>query len=317
MVIDYEISSSNYNTIDELLDSFRRDVPNFYDEGECEELYIPVDDGELRVFHHKPKNIETKRPIVFVPGFATMPRSWREFHQPHHGYCEYYHIETRDKKSSKIKNHSKVDYTIQQVAKDIGDIIKYLQIDQRDYILMGACMCGGAILTGLINKNFSPPTTIVLDPFCKWTQNRVLVKTIIPILPPTVFEGLKTIFAKVILANMKNETQKERNWDTVDGAVGWIWRKFSMQNVNYDITNDLDKIEEEVFVFHGPPDKYHPEGTFQQIATKIPKGRFYHIDTQDRNREILAGVIGTNFAMNSKNDDSPVLFESYEIPLYR
>ena len=39
----------------------------FTEEGICEEFYVPVKDGELRVFHHKSEKIEVKRPILFLP----------------------------------------------------------------------------------------------------------------------------------------------------------------------------------------------------------------------------------------------------------
>ena len=41
--------------IHQLLEKGRRDVPTFLDEGACEILYVPIDDGELRVFHHVPE----------------------------------------------------------------------------------------------------------------------------------------------------------------------------------------------------------------------------------------------------------------------
>lgn len=312
-----EISQNKKETLDNLLLEFRRDTPTFYDPGECEVHYVPVEDGEIRVFHHMPEKRMYKRPIVFAPGFGTTPWSWREFHQTHHNLAEYYHIETRDKKSNRIKRHRKVNYRIEQLARDIAEVIKYFNLTEKDYILTGACMCAGVILQGLINKNFNPPTTIVFDPFTKWTQNRFLIRFIMPILPPFLFGLLKYLFAKIILANMKNEAQKQRNMTTVDAAVPWIWRKFSMQNLNYDLTEKFKEIENEVFVFHGPKDKYHPEGTFEKIAERIPKGRFFLMKASDEDRELLAGIIATSFASITKDDGVPANLSIFEIDLHR
>ena len=57
------LSEQKLQTIQDLLKENQRDVPAFTDEGICEEFYVPVKDGELRVFHHKPEKIEVK-PLV-------------------------------------------------------------------------------------------------------------------------------------------------------------------------------------------------------------------------------------------------------------
>ncbi|MEA2070140.1 MAG: hypothetical protein U9O98_02520 [Asgard group archaeon] len=314
MLEEFSNYSTNKSDIFEIVANFERNVPNFYDEGVCEIKYIPVENGEIRVFHHKPEKVKTKRPIVFAPGFATAPYIWREFHYPQHDFLEYYHIETRDKKSSKIKNRRNADFSIEQIAKDIGTIINYLNLAKKDYVLVGTCMCGGAILTGLINEFFNPPTTIVLDPFTKWTQNKFLVKTIMPIIPAPLLGGLKYLFAKLILANMKNEAQKKRNMATIEEAVPWIWKKFSTQNINYDITTKLANIKQQIYIFHGPPDKYHPEG-FIEIAKKIPNARYFHIPIKEEYRELLIGIIGTIFASITKEDDLPMFIKKYEVEI--
>ncbi len=314
---EFKITSIQVQKVEELILKHKRDTPNFYDEGESEIFHVPVEDGEIRVFHHKPKKILTKRPILFIPGFGTTPWTWRQFHHTHHGYAEYYHLETRDKKSNRIRRHRKVNFTVDQIAKDIAEVIKFTGLDKRDYVLMAACMTGGAILQGLIKGYFKPPTAIVFDPFVEWKQNRALVRIVMPVLPPAVLGAIKFLIGKVVMANMKNEAQKERNMDTIDAAVPWIWRKFSLQNINYNLTKNLREIKDQVFVFHGPKDKYHPEGTFQNIARSIPNGRFFYMNTANENREYLAGAIGTSFAYKTKEDGIPPELELYEIKLKR
>lgn len=310
---EFEKSDSKHEQMAKLIQTHRRDVPDFYEQGESSVMYIPVDDGEIRVFHHIPKETKTKRPIVFIPGFGTTPKSWREFHHTHHNIGEYYHIETRDKQSSKIKRHRKVNFTVDQIARDVGKAINYLGLDKRDYLILGTCFNGGVVLHGILSGYFDPPTIIVFDPFTKWTQNRNLVKFLMPLMPPRVLGVMKFLFAKLILANMKNEAQKERNIDTVNSAVPWIWRKFSLQNINFDLTDELAKVKSEVFVFHGPKDKYHPEGTFLNVANSMPHGRYFYMETPDENRELLAGIIGTQFAYYEHTDAIPESLQAFEV----
>ena len=82
-------SEEEIEIINQKLKDARRDVPTFIDEGAAEVIYVPIDDGELKIYHHTPDNSETKRPIIFVPGFVAAPSTWVDFHIPHHGFAEY------------------------------------------------------------------------------------------------------------------------------------------------------------------------------------------------------------------------------------
>jgi pimeloyl-ACP methyl ester carboxylesterase len=303
--------------LDDFISSYKRDVPNFYDENESEIVYVPVNGGEIKVYHHKPEPVNTKRPIIFIPGFGMAPLMWREFHHTHHGKIEYVHIETRDKKSANIERNRKADLTIDRFAQDIVSVIDYLGLSGKDYVLMGSCLSGGVILHGIIQKYLNPPTTIVFDPFCKWTQYRFLVKYIIPFVPPFLLNIMKYLIAKLLMRNMKNEAQIERNNAMLEEAVAWKWRKFALKNHKFDLTNDFNKIENEIFVCHGPKDKFHPDGTFHEIAKKIPKGRFIKMKISDHLRETMAGAIATEFAKITKKDGIPSTLKSYEVELNR
>jgi len=57
----FQHTDKQIEKIHQLLTDGRRDVPNFYDEEDIEVIYVPVEGGYLRVFHHLPKkNIDTK-----------------------------------------------------------------------------------------------------------------------------------------------------------------------------------------------------------------------------------------------------------------
>jgi len=314
---EFVLTKKQVDEINKLLDAGRRDVPNFYDEGECEIIYVPVEDGEIRVFHHKPEKTKTKRPILFIPGFATTPWTWRKFHKPHHGFAEYFHLETREKASSTIRKHRKADFSINKTAQDIGVAIKHLGLDKRDYVLVGSSYCGGAIIAGLIKQYFNPPTTVVLDPVCIWTYEKFWINWVLPIMPPFAIGAFRFVFAKIIMARMKNESQKERNMDFVRGAVPFKWRKACLNNRKLNLVPDLPKIENEVFIFHGPKDKYHTRMTFYDYAKLIPNGRFFYMNTAEEDRELLTGIIGTAFAEITKEEVLPTVLAQFEVDLQR
>ena len=311
----FTLTAKQQIAADNFIKKAHQEVPYFYDEGECEVFYVPVKDGEIRIFHHKPKKSQTKRPIVFFPGFGTTPWTWRDFCVPLHQIGEYYFLETREKKSSRIKRGRKTKMSIDQMAKDVGEAIKYLGLDKKDYILMSASFASGIMLHGLMKKYYDPPTSIVLDPFPKFVHNRIMVGLFFGLTPPFIVDIIKIILMKIFTANMKNESQKERIKHLVNGAVGWKWRKGLIHNLKFDMYPHFHKIENEVFQFHGPKDKYHPREIYLKIANMIPKSRFFFIETEDDKRELLAGAIGKEFTKVTNEDGVPKFFEQFEIEL--
>ena len=293
-----------------------KETPYFYEEGVCDIIYVPVEGGELRVFHHKPKKPKSKRPVLFIPGFGTSPWSWRHFGVAGHERIEYYFIESREKGSSRIKKRFKAKMDADQTAKDIAQVISFLGLKDNDFVLYGASYVGGAMLMGLAKKYFTAPTIINFDPLSSWKKHRKYVYLIAP-MPPFVITLLKSILIRTISIGMKNKSQKARMLNYIEDAVAWKWRRSGIQNFRYDIWELLKDINEEVSIFHGPHDRYHPHDEFMNMAKGINKGRYFYINTPEEYRELIAGIIASEYAQITRNDDVPDSLKIFEVELIR
>lgn len=298
--------------IDRLIEENNRQVPFFYDEGVCDVSYVPIDDGELRIFHHIPKKPLSKRPVLFVPGFGTSPWSWRHFSVPMYEKCEYYFLETREKGSSKIRNRRKAKMSVDQTGKDIGQVIAHLGLDKKDFVLFGASYCGGIILNALAKKYLTAPTVAVYDPLKSWKNHRKYVYFLAP-MPPFLIEVFKHLIVRMFLIGFKNESQRQRIYDYIKHAVAWKWRKAGIHNFKYDVSPILKDIEEEVQVYHGPFDKFHPGEHYFQMAKSIPNGKYIYLKTPEEHRELLAGIIALELGKTTKEAGIPKIFEQFEI----
>lgn len=303
--------------IQSLLDKGRRDVPTFLDEGSSEILYVPIDDGELRVFHHKPEKQTTKRPIVFIPGYVAAPSTWTDFHIPHQGFGEYYYLETREKRSSKIKKTRNTTMTITQTAYDVGVALEDLGLTKKDYVLASSSYGGGVILDGLINQYFDPPTAFVHDPIVKWVWEKSINNILLRIIPVSLLNALRIPIAYIFTAGMKNKDNRRRMIEFARGLEPWKFKRCTLENNKFNIFEDLKKIKNEVFINTGPLDRYHPRLEYYKYAKEIPKGRFLFMNTANEDRQLLAGVIGTEFAKVTKEDGLPETLKQFEIKIKR
>jgi len=313
----FRISEKQKQAIQELLDKGRRNTPLFCEKGVNEEIFIPVKDGEVRVLHHKPEEQRTKRPILFLPGFVAAPWTWNDFHRTHHGFAEYYYFETREKKSSKIRRHRKLKLGIDQSAIDLAEVIDELGLNKKDYVLASASYGGGVVFQALIDKLIKPTTVVSFDPIAKWVYGTWWANAFIQLTPSFILQATRTLIARIYLVTMKNKAQRERMVAFMKGGDAWKFKRSTRHNFKWDIIAELPKITDEVFITHGPLDKYHPRMAYYNYTKAIPKGRFIFMDTADEDRELIAGLIATEFAKVTKNDGLPKSLEQFEIKIER
>ena len=298
-------------TIQNFLNQGKRDVPTFLEEGAADIIYVPIDKGELRVFHHKPKRNETKRPVLFVPGYVAAPITWVDFHIPHHGFGEYYYLETREKRSSRIKKTRKTSMSVSQTAKDLGQVIENLGLKDKDFVLFGSSYGSSVILAGLIHGYFTAPTIVIHDPIVKWIWEKSINNVALRVVPKFILSALRMPLAHLFTMGMKNKTNKERMIEFARGIVPWKFKRVTLENNKMDMFDDLKKIKEEVFVTTGPLDRYHPRIAYYNYAKEIPKGRLIFMNTPDSERQLIAGIIGTEFVRVLKDDDIPKSIEKF------
>ncbi|MHA1686264.1 MAG: hypothetical protein ACTSYD_07605 [Candidatus Heimdallarchaeaceae archaeon] len=301
--------------LNDLLARGKRDAPPFFEQGVCEDIYIPVEGGEIHVYHHKPDKIAAKRPIVFLPGFISNPITWPEFHATHHSLAEYFYLETREKASSRIKKEKDANFTVEQCAKDLTEAIRYLGLQNKDYYLHGSSFGAAVTLYAMAKGFLDPPTVGVYDPMIEWVFKNRFVLMLMKVLSPGMINLLKRQTIGIITLKEKNKTQKKRMKSFVETCDGWKVKLTMLQNKDFDMRAELKKIKKEVYVFTSPLDHYHPTSKCYEYAKLLPNGRFFYMATDPANRSLLAGVVATLFAFKSKSESLPEELLPFEIKL--
>ena len=303
--------------MDKLISEHNTDANFFYDENVCEIIYVPVEHGKLKVYHHKPKKPIGKRPVLFLPGFGTSPWSWRHFSSPLFEKVEYYILESREKTSSKLdKRRRKAKMSIEQMAIDLGLAEEFLGLKDKDYVLFGSSFSGGIILTALLRQHLSPATVALHDPTKDWRVQRKL-SIIFMFVPPFVVRMLRPILSKIVLAKMKNKAAKKRYQDFIKHGTVWKWRKTGIQNLKFNIASELKNIQQEILLFHGPKDRYHTDEEYLQMAKEFPNGRYFFMKSAPEFRELVVGISSLELAKITQNEQIPKSLAIFEIDLER
>jgi len=302
--------------VHEMLDATERKVPNFWEANTTEILYVPVDNGEIRVYHFKPDNPISKRPLVFVPGWGGTEIGYVDFYEVIHDRVECFYIETREKKSSKL-DRKEAKMGMSQKAKDVQDAINYLELDNDDFVLFGTCWGGAILLHGLIDGTIDAPTIITHDPmhtlwFPKW-----FLKYVTPILPLFVIRMMKPVLKKLKMKGMKEKVQRKRAENFIANAEPWKWRRAAESVKDFELYGNISGITKEVFVVNGTQDKVHDQISYLKMATEMPFSRFIYMKTDESRRERLMGLVTLEFSKITKDDGIPPSLIDFEKEIIR
>ncbi|MHA2357912.1 MAG: alpha/beta hydrolase [Candidatus Heimdallarchaeaceae archaeon] len=302
--------------IDNMIEAAKRKVPNFWEIDECSTIYVPVDDGEIRVLHIKPKNPITKRPLVFIPGWGGLVEGYTDFYQVLHEKVEFYFLETREKKSSKL-NRKTAKMDMNQKAKDVQDVINYLGLEKQDFVLFGTCWGGAIILHGLIENIIQAPTLVANDPMHYFIFPKWLLNYVAPITPVFFANLIKPILKYAQIRDMKAKVQKQRTALFIDSAEAWKWKKAAVAVKDFELFGKLSVINEEVFVTNGTQDKIHNQIDYPLMAKEMPNGRFIFMKTVESKREYMMGLIALEFCKVTKEARIPPSLAEFEKKLDR
>ncbi|MHA1200257.1 MAG: alpha/beta hydrolase [Candidatus Heimdallarchaeaceae archaeon] len=330
----FNINSELEQKAHEMLTATERDVPDFWESSTTKILYAPVDDGEIRIYHFKPDNPISKRPLVLIPGWGGTEIGYVDFYEVIHDKVECYYIETREKRSSKLdRKNAKMD--MNQKAKDIQDVINYLKLDKEDFVLFGTCWGGAILLHGLIDGTIDAPTIMTHDPmhtlwFPKW-----FLKYVTPFLPVFAIKMMKPILRRIQMRGMNEEVQRKRaeNFidmrgmneevqrkraeNFIDNAEPWKWKRAAESVRDFELFGNISGITKEVFIINGTQDKIHDQVTYTKIAAEMPYSRFIFIKTDESRRERLMGLVALEFSKVTKDDGIPPSLKDFEKKIHR
>ncbi len=314
MSLALEANESHQQEVEELLAAHGRQAPEFWQPGVCRELYIPVPEAEIRVFHSRPACEPDRRPIVLVPGWGTIPQGFQSFYEVIHGRAELFYLETREKNSSRI-HARRPDLSVPRSARDIQAALEALGLAGRDFVLMGTCWGASLILEGLIEGVLEAPTILLTDPMHTLWFSKWVLRWISPILPSFVVQLLRPVLRQAMLGDMKDTVQKERTFAFVNSADIWKWQKSAEAARDFELYGRLSAVKRELFVINGTADKVHDQRHYPRIARELPGGRFLYLPVDESRRERMFAAVAMEFAALSASEGLPASLSRFEKPV--
>ena len=105
--------------------------------------------------------------LLLIPGWGTLPLSWKGFIEEAQKDFDLIYFETREKASSILPKKAERG-GIKRLSTDLAITIEQLGLDQSKVILVGSCMGANLIADGLAYDKFDPFSSFLIGPQPKW-----------------------------------------------------------------------------------------------------------------------------------------------------
>jgi pimeloyl-ACP methyl ester carboxylesterase len=257
------------------------------------------------------------RPVVFLPGWGSVPEAFRDFFRAVDRRVEYYYIETREKGSSRLdRRTARMD--MDSCAGDVRRVLDAMGLtDGRDFVLLGTCWGATIAAHGLAEGILTAPTAVFFDPMHKLWFPDWLLRYAVPLMPICFVHLIKPLAKRIALHGMESPTQRQRTELFIDSAVLWKWKRTALQVRDTDLYSSAGRIREDVFVLTGVSDKIHDQSHYPRLTALMPRGRFFYLPVRESQREAVMGFAAFEFARVSADRSPPASILRFERKLQK
>ncbi len=239
--------------------------------------YVKVSDGaELLVYYTKHTSSPTGLTIVFVPGWSTAPYSWNDTWDELHKYFDLYVIETREKRTSKVKWEHKGP--MDRHAQDIKEVLAHYQFNPEKTILMGPCFGGSVIARVMAQGWFKPRNAIFASSTIKFPFPRSMLP-LAYIFPSFFYRLVAVPLLKMWMSlTVGKGIQRKTFFELFDNGDGFRWKK-SRSLHRYDARPDFSKVETKSWIFGTVKDRVHNRNDAQMLADLMSNGEYKEVQS--------------------------------------
>ena len=261
----------------------------------CAEVEVQVSDNVvLTLFDFSPENAVGKAPvIVFVAGWVSLVKGWRDVLSVLVPNYRVIYIETREKKSAVFPEGKYPEFTIKRMAMDINEVLREKVGGTVPFYLVGSSLGSTVILEYLSIAEFrSPEKSILISPIGE-VHFPFWAKMIISNFPPSAYAVIKHFiiwYLNTFHVDQKKEPeQAEKYRGTVSSAEPRRLQANAKALYEYSIWNKLPQIDSEVIIVGARTDKIHGLDTLEKMVAQIPKSKLEIMESNKATHSEKAG----------------------------
>ena len=263
-----------------------------------ERMFDLDDQVSLRVISFEPSTASHNIPIVMVVGLSTMIESFRDILVELTKDFPVHYIETREKKSAKIKG--RISFDVQAFGMDVVKIVSMLGVEANNYVLMGYSLGATAIADCHEYIESKPKCLLLMEPtpafhYPKWSLR--LIRFAVPlyfILKPA---------AKWYLRRFRINTKEDMEMYLIssralDNADPLKLKNTILAIAGYSVWQRLETIECPALIVATSKDGLHDHEDIIRMTNGIKYAKYLDLETNKRTHDAEMAIVIRNYVNN-------------------
>ncbi len=238
--------------------------------------YVPVEPGvRLRVLCWSPKMENKGEPLVFVAGWVSVVNGWAGLLSALVSDRPVYYIETREKSSAEIlqRRLKPAFFSIDRMARDIGQAIKELHLDPSRTFLAGSSLGATTILESLKSGYLNAKGAFLIGPNGDFPAP--LVMRMLIYLPAFSYHLVKYLvlwYLRHFRVDVQKEPEQMARYDATLRSAHPLRIKLSARAAaGYTLWDGLEQLHLPVALPYAPTDKLHDSKAIERMAGLLPQ----------------------------------------------
>lgn len=242
----------------------------------------------LRVMTFTPPQASSHPAIVFVAGWISLMRGWKDVLREMTKDFAVYYVETREKISSRIEGEER--FGVEEIAGDLVLLVEQMGLGR--YVLFGSSLGATAIIDCYRQLKKKPVGLVLVAPNAVFRVPRswkVIVTLFYTPLYALIRPSVKWYLRTFRLNVKADAAQYEKYCEALDAADPGKLKKAVMSVWSYEVWDRLASIDCPVLIVNASHDKLHEPENLRRIAAEIPK------------------AVEVDLGTNSQTHDKPVV----------
>jgi len=242
----------------------------------------------LRVISFEPPTPSSHPPVVFVAGWISLIRGWKNVLREMTKDLTVHYVETREKISSFV--NGRAGFGVEEIGSDIVLLVEQMELN--DYILFGSSLGATAIIDCYRSFKRKPVGLVLIAPNAVFRVPRswkIVVTLFYTPLYALIRPSVKW-YLRTFRLNLKADVaQYEKYCEALDAADPRKLKKAVMSVWSYEVWDRLRSIDCPVLIVNALQDKLHEPENLRRIAAGI------------------ANAVEVDLGTNSRTHDKPVV----------
>ncbi|MBM4170132.1 MAG: alpha/beta hydrolase [Ignavibacteria bacterium] len=247
----------------------------------------------LRLITFTPSEHPSTPPIVFVAGWISLIKGWKEVLQELTRDFTVYYVETREKISSKVEG--RVGYGVEEIAADLVRLINRLEVQSGMYVLLGSSLGATAILESYRLLVKKPRCLVLIGPNAAFRVPaiwKIIVTLFYPGLYALIRPAVKWYLRMFRLDVRADQAQYEKYCDALDAADAWKLKKAVKSVWSYEVWSVLRSVDCPTLIVNASKDKLHEPDSLRKMTASMTNATEIDLETNARthSRDVAEAV---------------------------